>query len=96
MAVVDDQQEAVAALRAYVKNPLSPDVDVKDLDRLRSELLAGELSAPTPLRQQLNIQVGVLNSVVQGIQDGNVQSVDIGAFNEAQTSIATLCDEAVR
>ena len=95
-AVLDDQQDAVAALRNYVRNPLAGDVSAKDLDRLRSELLAGELSAPEPLRQELNTQVGVLNSVVQGIQDGNVQQVDIGSFQDAQQRITSLCADAGR
>lgn len=95
-AVLDDQQTAVTALRAYVKNPLDPKVDVKDLDRLRSELLAGELSAPEPLRQELNRQVGVLNSVVQGIQDRKVQRVDLDAFQDARQRINTVCDSAAR
>lgn len=93
-AVLDDQQGAVTALRAYVRNPLSADVDVADLDRLRSELLAGELSAPEPLRQELSTQVGVLERVVQGIQDRDVQAVDIGSFEESRERITSLCEEA--
>ncbi|GAA1435125.1 hypothetical protein GCM10009616_31390 [Microlunatus lacustris] len=95
-AVVDDQQDSVETLRGYARNPLSADVDVQDLDRLRSELLAAELSAPEPLRQELNTQVGVLNGLVQGIQDGKVQNVDMSAFQEARDRITTLCEEAGR
>ena len=95
-AVLDDQQAAVTALQSYVRNPLAGDVDVADLDRLRSELRAGELSAPEPLRQELNTQVGVLNEVVQGIQDGDVQRVDVDAFQGARERIATLCEDAGR
>ncbi len=91
-AVLDDQQAAVTTLRTYVRNPLA--ADVEDLDRLRSELLAGERSAPEPLRQELNTQVGVLTSVVQGIQDGNVQRVDIDAFQDARNRIVALCEDA--
>ena len=93
-AVLDDQQAAVTALRTYVRNPLAADVDVEDLDRLRSELKAGELSAPEPLRQELSNQVGVLNSVVEGIQDGNVQRVDVDAFEDARERITSLCEDA--
>jgi hypothetical protein len=95
-AVADDQQGALDTLRTYARNPLSSDVDVQDLDRLRSELEAVELSAPEPLRQELNNQVGVLNSLVQGIQDGNVQNVDISAFQDARDRISTICEEAAQ
>jgi len=92
-AVLDDQRDALDAVRAYIRNPLADDVDVDDLDRLRSELLAGELSAPEPLRQELNTQVGVLNRLVQGIQDGNVRQIDVDGFADAQERITTLCGE---
>jgi hypothetical protein len=93
-AVVDDQQDALDTLRDHVRNPLNSDVE--DLDRLRSELLAGELSAPEPLRQELDTQVRVLDALVQGLRDGNVPDVDVTAFQDARDRIATLCEEAAR
>lgn len=95
-AVLDDQQSAETALRTYVKNPLDAKVDVQDLDRLRSELRAGELSAPEPPRQELTTQVGVLESVVQGIRDGKVPRADLDAFRNASEKITTVCDSATR
>ncbi len=93
-AVLDDQQGAVDLVKSYVRNPLAGDVDVADLDRLRSELLAGEVSAPEPLRQELSTQVGVLDRAVQGIRDGNLKNVSIKAFEDARNRITTLCEEA--
>ena len=91
-AVLDDQQAAVTALQTYARNPIN--ADVADLDRLRSELKTGAVSAPEPLRQELSTQVGVLNSVVEGIQQGNPQRVNVNDFEAAKERITTLCEEA--
>lgn len=95
-AVLDDQQGAVRAVRDYAGSPLDARDRVGDLDRLRSELAAGQLSAPEPLRQELDTQVGVLTSVVQGIRNGTVQRVDLDAFQRASDRITALCDSAGR
>lgn len=92
-AVLDDQRDALAAVGDYVRNPLAGGVDLADFERLRSELLAGELSAPEPLRRELNTQVRVLSSLVQGLQDGDVRQVDVNAFQDATDRIGTLCAE---
>lgn len=95
-AVLDDQQDALTAIRDHLRNPLSSGVDMADFDRLRSELLAGELSAPEPLRRELSTQTRVLGSLVQGLQDGDVRQVDVNGFQAATERIGTLCAETGR
>ena len=93
-AVADEQQDGLAAVRTYAANPLDGEVDVQDLDRLRSELKAVRSSAPEALRDALGDQVGVLDTLVQGIQDRKVPKVDVSAYREAAGRIRDLCADA--
>lgn len=94
--VLADQAAALGTISDYVRNPLSGDVSVEQLEQLRAELHADELSAPDPLRPHLNRQVGVLNSVVEGIQEPNVEKVDVAAFREAGKQIQEICSAETR
>lgn len=93
-AVLDDQQAALTAIQDYLRNPVGGGVDMADFERLRSELLAGELSAPEPLRRELDTQVRVLGSLVEGLQNGDVRQVDVNSFQAATDRIGTLCAQA--
>ncbi len=86
-----DQKAAADAIGRALRDPTAARITVQDLQAASAKLQADALNAPPDLRDDVQVQIDTLNTLIRQLSTGRFRGLDLNAFENAQKALILHC-----